>query len=134
MPPPEGAGRATGEPVTMRELFDGLGTERLRYSARCCALTGAWVQFEAHVSRTHDGSGWLVVDQPGACPDCSAVPVAAMQLPGFALPGDTASSAPVTLRGRLSYGFEMDAGGTASFLRLEQAQVIAAPMAPGSAA
>jgi hypothetical protein len=113
-----------GQAVAMDELFDDIGTERLRYSARCCALNGAWVQFEAHVARTHDDSGWLVVDQAGACPDCSPVPVAALQLPGFAPEGDLAAEQRLTLRGRLSYGFAVDDQGNASFLRLEDAQVV----------
>jgi hypothetical protein len=113
-----------GQAVAMDELFDDIGTERLRYSARCCALNGAWVQFEAHVARTHDDSGWLVVDQAGACPDCSPVPVAALQLPGFAPGEDITAERPLTLRGRLSYGFAVDGQGNASFLRLEDAQVV----------
>lgn len=122
MPPAEAA--PAGQAVALDELFDDLGTERLRYSARCCALNGAWVQFEAHVAPTHDGSGWLVVDQAGACPDCSPVPVAALQLPGFAPEGRDTDERRLTLRGRLSYGFAVDDHGNASFLRLEDARIV----------
>ena len=128
---PEVTAAATpAESLTLEALFDDIGTERLRYSARCSHLTGGWVQFQAHVSRSHDDSRWLAVDQAGACPDCSPVPVAALQLPDFELPPTRDLSAPLTLRGRLSYGFEVDAAGNASFLRLEQAQVVDGAVEP----
>ena len=118
---PDGTATAA---VTLEALFDDIGTERLRYSARCAHLTGDWVQFEAHVSRSHDDTRWLAVDVAGACPDCSPTPVAALQLPDFELPEARDPSTPLTLRGRLSYGFQVDDTGTASFLRLEQAHVV----------
>jgi hypothetical protein len=116
--------RTEGVPLTMDDLFDHRGSERLAYSARCGHLSGNWLQFETLVARNHDDSRWMAVDQPGACPDCSAVPVAALQLPGFELPADHDPERPVRLRGRLSYGFAIDAGGNASFLRLEDAAVV----------
>jgi hypothetical protein len=119
--PPEIAGGIT---VTLQDLFDHLGTDRLGYSERCKGLSGEWVEFAAHVVRTHDDRQWMVVDQPGACPDCSPVPVAAMQLPGFDPPPGTDLSGPVTLRGNLSYGFAIGEDGYASFLRLEQARLV----------
>lgn len=112
--------------VTMDDLFDHRGSERLAYSARCGHLSGGWLQFETLVARNHDGSRWIAVDQPGACPDCSAVPVAALQLPGFEPPADLDPGRPVRLRGRLSYGFAVDEAGNASFLRLEQAELVGA--------
>lgn len=115
--------------VSMDDLFDQLGSEGVNYSARCCALSGGWLQFDTLVARTHDGAQWVAVDQPGACPDCAAVPVAAVQLPGFVPPEGLDPALPLRLRGRLSYGFAIDEGGNASFLRLEDAQVVDTLMA-----
>ncbi len=116
------------EAVTLEALFDDMGTERLRYSARCAHLAGGWVQFQAHVSRSHDDTRWLAVDVAGACPDCAPTPVAALQLPDFEMPSARDPSTPLTLRGRLSYGFHVDDTGTASFLRLEEAHVVEEPV------
>lgn len=112
-------------PVSLDDLFDHRGSERLAYSLRCGALNGGWLQLETLLARNHDGSRWLAVDQPGACPDCAAVPVAALQLPGFEPPIGLDPQQPLRLRGRLSYGFELDTEGNASFLRLEAAEVVA---------
>lgn len=125
---------ADHSPLTMDDLFDHRGSERLAYSARCGHLTGNWLQFETLLARNHDGSRWLAVDQPGACPDCSPVPVAALQLPGFELPGDIDPERPVRLRGRLSYGFSIDDEGNASFLRLEDASVVSVVELAGATA
>jgi len=114
--------------LKLDDLFDEIGTERLHYSARCGRLSGGWLQFDTLVSRSHDGSRWLAVDQPGACPDCAAVPVAALDLPGFEPPSGTDAARPLRLRGRLSYGFAVDAEGNASFLRLEQAEIVPMPV------
>jgi hypothetical protein len=105
-------------------LFEGMGTERLTYAPRCHALSGGWLQLETLVARSHDGSRWLAVDQPGACPDCSAVPVAVVDLPGFEPPPNLDPDQPLRLRGRLAYGFAVDAQGQASFLRLEGAELV----------
>ncbi|MBC7780126.1 MAG: hypothetical protein H7125_08470 [Proteobacteria bacterium] len=107
--------------MNLEHLFDGLGTGDLRFAASCTERSGAWVTLDGYVARTHDDRGWVLVDQPGACPDCSPVPVAAVQLPGFApavTPDPAVSS---TLHGRLSFGFRIGADGTASFLRLDHA-------------
>jgi hypothetical protein len=120
MLPPDTA----ADQVTLDDLFDHRGTERLAYAPRCGALSGGWLQLETLVTRNHDGSRWLAVDQPGACPDCAAVPVAALELPGFAPRADLDLQRPLRLRGRLSYGFEVDGDGQASFLRLEAAEVV----------
>jgi len=108
----------------MKDLFDRQGSDGLGYAARCEALSGRWVQMPAYVARTHDDTRWMLVDQAGACPDCSPVPVAALQLPGFELPPGTPTDLPLTLRGLLSYGFQVGEDGHASFLRLEQAHLL----------
>jgi hypothetical protein len=103
------------------DLFHGVGTDTLRYSERCTALSGTEVELLGFIAKDHPESGRaMLVDQPGVCPDCSPAPVAALELPGFAATGaDTA----VRLRGRLSYGFVQDAAGNASMLRLENARI-----------
>lgn len=111
--------------LTIEDLFEGLGTARLAYAPRCRALSGGWVQVETLLSRSHDGRRWLAVDQPGACPDCAATPVAAIDLPGFEPPVDWDPARPLRLRGRLAYGFAVDGEGNASFLRLEDAELVA---------
>lgn len=110
-------------PVNMEDLFDGCGTDALAYAPLCEALSGEWVQLSGFVVRAHDDSRWLLVDQPGACPDCAPAPVPTLHLPGFELPGGTATEARLLLRGRLSHGFRIGDDGYASFLRLEQANL-----------
>jgi hypothetical protein len=95
------------------ELFEGPG-----YSARCAELSGMAVEIAGFVVESHDGRARLLVSQPGGCPDCSPVPIPAITLPAFRAAGGA-----VTLRGVLSYGFSVDADGTASFLRLENARI-----------
>jgi hypothetical protein len=98
------------------ELFES-STDGPRYAPACEKLHGKEVELRGWLSPAHDDSGdILLVERPGECPDCS--PVAAIALPGF-----TKGEGAVTLRGRLSYGFAMDARGKASFLRLEEAKV-----------
>lgn len=95
------------------DLFEGLG-----YSARCAALTGVEIEIAGWISRSHDGRVQMLVAEPGGCPDCAP-------LPAIALPDSRIEpvQTEVTLRGRLSYGFQTDASGTASFLRLENARL-----------
>ena len=93
------------------DLFEGDG-----YAARCEALSGAEVEIAGYVVDTHDGRAQMLVAEPGGCPHCSPVPA-------ISLPGSRLHTGAVTLRGVLSYGFSMDAEGTASFLRLEKASV-----------
>jgi hypothetical protein len=112
--------------LMLEDLFDDVGTERLAYAPRCQTLSGGWLQVDALVARSHDGTRWLAVDQPGACPDCAAVPVAAMDLPGFAPPESPNPDRRLRLRGRLAYGFAVDDLGNASYLRLENAEIVAA--------
>lgn len=116
---------ADAAPLTIDDLFDGLGTERLAYAPRCRVLSGGWLQVQTLVARSHDGRRWLAVDQAGACPDCAAAPVAAMELPGFTPPAGSDPNQPLHLRGRLAYGFAIDVEGQASFLRLEDAELVA---------
>ena len=102
--------------LKLSELFEGLG-----YSARCQALSGREVEIAGFVTDSHDGRSQLLVSDPGGCPDCSPVPVAAINLPSFRIDNP---KGPVTLRGVLSYGFFVDAEGMGSFLRLEKARVV----------
>ena len=97
------------------DLFEGLG-----YTARCAELSGAQVEIAGWVTEAHDGSGTLLVEHQGSCPDCSPEPVAAINLPGFRM--DTQDH-PVKLRGMLSYGLVIDVTGTGSMLRLENARI-----------
>lgn len=100
--------------LTFSDLFDAQG-----YRACCGDLSGQEVEISGYLTATHDGAARMLVSEPGACPDCSPGPVAAIDLPAFA----GASDGAITLRGVLSYGFAVDARGTASFLRLEDAVV-----------
>ena len=95
------------------DLFEGPG-----YSARGAALSGAEVEIAGYVVDSHDGSARLLVAEPGGCPHCSSVP--AIALPGFRT---KSGQGEVTLRGTLSYGFQVDASGAASCLRLENARL-----------
>jgi hypothetical protein len=103
------------------ELFEGVGTADLRFSAACNHYSGQEVEIRGWLSQAHDGSRTvMLVNRQGDCPDCSASPVAAVILPGFRPP--KRANGAVTLRGRLSYGFAIR-NGIASYLRLEQARV-----------
>jgi len=111
-------------PSRLEHLFEGIGTDRLGYAPVCRTLSGGWLQLETLISRSHDGGRWLAVDQAGACPDCSVVPVAVLDLPGFEPPSDLDVERPLRLQGRLSFGFSVDGEGQASFLRLEGARLV----------
>ena len=103
------------------DLFDGAGTQELRYSERCKALSGQEVELSGYLSQDHPESGRvMLVEAPGVCPDCSPAPVACLALPGFSV---RSTAGAVRLRGRLSYGYASDSQGNASFLRLEAARV-----------
>lgn len=106
------------------DLFEGLGSTELRYGARCEALSGRQVEMRGYLSAVHDGShDVLLVNEPGACPDCTPLPVAALLLPGFFVSPEMKTETPVKLRGTLSFGFATDREGKASFLRLEGARI-----------
>ena len=110
--------------IRFSELFDGLNSGNLGYAARCASLSGKEVEIRGWLSPAHDGSGRvLLVNQPGACPDCTPLPVAALLLPGFVLPGKLKKEAAATLRGRVSFGFVRDEKNRGSFLRLENAKI-----------
>lgn len=110
--------------VTFADLFDGLGSFDLDYSAAAQELSGRRIAISGYLSRTHGPAPvFLLVDQPGLCPDCSPVPAAAITLPGLAA-FPHAEDVPVRFAGRLDFGFRID-DGTASFLRLEAATPVA---------
>lgn len=103
------------------DLFEGLGTDGLKFAPRCEALSGEEVEIRGWLSQAHDGSCTvMLVNRLGDCPDCSPAPVAAVILPGFKPPKRATGA--VTLRGRLSYGLTVR-NGIASYLRLERARV-----------
>lgn len=111
--------------LSFADLFDGLGTLALDYSAEAETLNGARVAIEGFLVRTHGPApAWLLVDQPGLCPDCSPVPAAAITLPD-ASTVPMAGDLPVRAEGRLDFGFRID-NGTASFLRLRSAVFVPA--------
>lgn len=117
--------------VTFADLFDHLGTVDVRYSAAAQGLSGREVMIEGFLSLPHGLTSILsLVDQPGACPDCSPVPVAVIALPG-ARPPMRASEEEDTVRvvGKLDYGLRI-ADGVASMLRIEAARLLL----PGSPA
>ncbi len=112
--------------IEFADLFDGLGSAELAFGKRAAELSGATVSIRGYVVIPHQDMGaqaCLLVDAPGACPDCAPVPVPAIHLPGFTA-GPAAQA--VRLRGRLTYGFAVAADGYASFLRLEDASLDAA--------
>ena len=103
-------------------LFDHLGSDAVRFSDRAQAFDGTEVELSGYLSPAHDGSTrMLLVDTPGACPDCSPVPVAAVHLPSFQAIANGAHA--IRLVGRLAFGFEIEADGNASFLRLHNARI-----------
>lgn len=107
------------------DLFDGLGTDALRYSAAAQSLSGREVVIEGFVAHAHGpGSATLLVSEPGLCPDCSPVPAAVITMQP-ARPLMVEGETPVRVAGRLDYGFRIDAG-TASMLRLEAARLLEA--------
>ena len=113
--------------VAFDQLFDKLGTLDLNYSETARALDGRRVEIEGYLATGHgDDRPLLLIDTAGACPDCSIPPVAAMTLVDLdKLPDDVvAGETRVALAGRLSFGFQVDAAGNGSFLRLADARVV----------
>ena len=105
------------------DLFDHLGTDDVRYSAAAKDLSGRDVTIEGFLSHAHGPRlSMLLVDQPGVCPDCAAVPPAVITLCGATPMMSEGGEHPVRVVGRLDYGFRIDAG-VASLLRIEQAAV-----------
>jgi hypothetical protein len=127
--PPEPAPAAalgTSAPLALcfEDLFEHLGTLDLRYSAAARELSGRDVVIEGYLARAHGPHPhWSLVDQPGACPDCSPVP--AISLPGASAPLLAGDDGRVRVRGRLDFGLRI-ADGIASMLRIEQAAVLSA--------
>jgi hypothetical protein len=109
------------------DLFEGRGTAALGYRASAGALDGGSVAIAGFVVPVHGREHrFLLVDVPGACPDCSPAPVPALALPGFhELPRVLATDTRVVLSGRLGVGFAIDADGDASYLRLHDARLLA---------
>jgi hypothetical protein len=104
-------------------LFDRVGQAEVGFASNAATLDGEEVEIKGYLSPAHDGRGpAMLVSAPGICPDCSPVPVPAINLPGFAVPKAPGGRA-VRLRGRIQFGFSIDADGNGSFLRLVEAQV-----------
>jgi hypothetical protein len=105
------------------DLFDHLGTDELRYSDAAKTLSGSEISIEGFLSHAHGPRpAMLLVDQAGLCPDCSAVPAAAISLVGAAPVPQEGEAQAVRVVGRLDYGFRID-DGVASFIRIEGAVV-----------
>ena len=114
-------------PIAFGDLFDGLGTPELGYRPGASALDGRRVAVRGYVVPVHGRSDrFLLVDAPGACPDCSPVPVPALSLGELSSIPARGGGEPtaVTIEGRLGVGYEVDADGEASFLRLREARVV----------
>src|SRR5262249_44203514 len=92
-----------------------LGFADLVHALGTAELHGRAIAIDGFLSRPHvPQADPLLVDQPGLCPDCSLVPVAAITLPGFgasalfqATATDDGSPDDRTVRivGRLDFGF-----------------------------
>ena len=109
-------------PIAFVDLFDGLGTPELGYRSTAAALDGQHVAIRGYVVPAHGRSDrFLLVDAPGACPDCSPAPVPAVTLAGRPTPSADVDA--VTIEGRLGVGYEVDADGEASFVRLSEIRV-----------
>ena len=121
--PAPATANARSAPLMLRfeNLFDHAGTLDLCYSASARELSGREVMIEGYLSQSHGPHPrWTLVDQPGACPDCSPVP--AIALPGARAPMRAGDDGPVRVRGRLDYGLRID-DGVASMLRIDNATI-----------
>ena len=117
--------------ISLRELFDHIGTQRMTFSKRAEDLSGQEVELRGYLVAMHADPGQITLaGEAGICPDCADKPVAYVHLPGFSPGGDLFSPQAVRLKGRLSYGFAVAPEGYASFLRLENASV-ATGLKPG---
>lgn len=117
--------------ISLRDLFDHIGTQRMTFSKRAEDLSGQEVELRGYLVAMHaDPKQIALAGEAGICPDCADKPVAYVHLPGFSPGGDLFSPQAVRLKGRLSYGFAVAAEGYASFLRLENASV-ATGLKPG---
>jgi len=117
--------------ISLRELFDHIGTQRMTFSKRAEALSGEEVEMRGYLVAMHsDARQITLAGEAGVCPDCAETPVPFVHLPGFGPGANLFSSQAVRLKGRLSYGFAVAAEGYATFLRLENATV-ATGLKPG---
>ena len=117
--------------ISLRDLFDHIGTQRMTFSKRAEDLSGKEVELRGYLVAMHaDPKQITLAGEAGICPDCADKPVAYVHLPGFSPGGDLFSPQAVRLKGRLSYGFAVAPEGYASFLRLENASV-ATGLKPG---
>ena len=117
--------------ISFRDLFDHIGSERMTFSKRAEALSGAEVELRGYLVAMHSDERQITLaGEAGVCPDCAEKPVAYVHLPGFSPGGDLFSPQAVRLKGRLSYGFAVAPEGYATFLRLENASV-ATGLKPG---
>ena len=117
--------------ISLRDLFDHIGTQRMTFSKRAEDLSGQEVELRGYLVAMHaDPKQITLAGEAGICPDCADKPVAYVHLPGFSPGGDLFSPQAVRLKGRLSFGFAVAPEGYASFLRLENASV-ATGLKPG---
>ena len=117
--------------ISLRELFDHIGTPRMTFSKRAEALSDEKVEVRGYLVAMHAEAKQITLSgEAGVCPDCAEKPVAYAQLPGFSPGAGLFSPQTVRLTGRLSYGFAVAPEGYATFLRLENASV-ATGLKPG---
>ena len=110
--------------ISLRELFDHIGTRRMTFSKRAEALSGEEVEVRGYLAAMHADTRQITLSaEAGVCPDCAEDPVPYLHLPGFVPGSGLFSPQAVRLKGRLSYGFAVAPEGYASFLRLEHATV-----------
>ena len=110
--------------ISFRDLFDHVGSERMKFSKRAEALSGQEVELRGYLVAMHaDPRQITLAGEAGVCPDCAEKPVPFLHLPGFVPGANLFSPQAVRLKGRLSYGFAVAAEGYATFLRLENASV-----------
>jgi hypothetical protein len=117
--------------ISLRDLFDHIGTTRMTFSKRAEDLSGQEVELRGYLVAMHSDPRQITLSgQAGVCPDCAENPVAYVHLPGFSPGVGLFSPHAVRLKGRLSYGFAVAPEGHATFLRLENASV-ATGLKPG---
>ncbi len=117
--------------ISLRDLFDHIGTPRMTFSKRAEALSGREVELRGYLVAMHaDPRQITLAGEAGVCPDCAEKPVAYVHLPGFSPGVGLFGSQAVRLKGSLSYGFAVAPEGYATFLRLENASV-ATGLKPG---
>jgi hypothetical protein len=110
--------------ISLRDLFDHIGTSRMTFSKRAETLSGQEVELQGYLVAMHSDPRQVVLaGLAGVCPDCADDPVAYLHLPGFNAGAGLFSAQAVRLKGRLSYGFAVAPEGYATFLRLEDASV-----------